>query len=306
MGAVSSFGTARTGEPITPPAPPPAATGVHPPELNALKLTALRPQLSHLPGCLMQSRARRLWPGFVRAALAPHARGGRCVASSSSGYVHGRRAAPDLTAQHFASGEVFYATCHPGLEGVVAEELVSPEVGATSVAPGRAGVHFRHGSLCMHRQCLCFACTSLPIAAFTWHRPLLLPGRHSACIWALPPLTHTSLSSRAEARWRRGTGPTCGCARRYGRCAYYLMACMHTLLGTAVKRAPPAFTPTSSVRSSEAMQHGFSPKGLCPGQCATRGWRFRPMQMWQRLAVQAGRQPELAANLLVRHKAGGG
>ena len=37
----------------------------------------------------------------------------------------------------------FFATCHPGLEPFVAEELLSPAIGASAVEPGRGGVHFR-------------------------------------------------------------------------------------------------------------------------------------------------------------------
>lgn len=37
----------------------------------------------------------------------------------------------------------FFATCHPGLEHFVAEELLSPAIGASGVEPGRGGVHFR-------------------------------------------------------------------------------------------------------------------------------------------------------------------
>jgi putative N6-adenine-specific DNA methylase len=36
----------------------------------------------------------------------------------------------------------FYATCHPGLEEVVAAELSSPLIGAIDVAPGASGVSF--------------------------------------------------------------------------------------------------------------------------------------------------------------------
>ncbi len=37
----------------------------------------------------------------------------------------------------------YYATCHPGLEEVVAAELSCPAVGAVEVQPGKAGVSFR-------------------------------------------------------------------------------------------------------------------------------------------------------------------
>lgn len=38
--------------------------------------------------------------------------------------------------------QLFYATCHPGLEAVVADELSSPTIGARDVLPGKAGVQF--------------------------------------------------------------------------------------------------------------------------------------------------------------------
>ena len=48
--------------------------------------------------------------------------------------------------QPAAREEAFYATCHPGLEGVVADELRAQDIGAVGVEPGRAGVHFRHAA----------------------------------------------------------------------------------------------------------------------------------------------------------------
>ena len=41
-----------------------------------------------------------------------------------------------------AGEQRYYATCHPGLEEVVAAELRSPRIGAARVRPGRAGVSF--------------------------------------------------------------------------------------------------------------------------------------------------------------------
>ncbi|KAK9908246.1 hypothetical protein WJX75_004747 [Coccomyxa subellipsoidea] len=41
----------------------------------------------------------------------------------------------------------FYATCHPGLEEVVATEISAPEIGGFDVRPGKAGVSFRGHSL---------------------------------------------------------------------------------------------------------------------------------------------------------------
>lgn len=37
---------------------------------------------------------------------------------------------------------IYYATCHPGLEPVVARELSGSAIGADDVQPGRAGVSF--------------------------------------------------------------------------------------------------------------------------------------------------------------------
>lgn len=48
--------------------------------------------------------------------------------------------------QPAAREEAFYATCHPGLESVVADELRAQDIGAIGVEPGRAGVHFRHAA----------------------------------------------------------------------------------------------------------------------------------------------------------------
>ena len=48
--------------------------------------------------------------------------------------------------QPAAREEAFYATCHPGLESVVADELRAHDIGAVGVEPGRAGVHFRHAA----------------------------------------------------------------------------------------------------------------------------------------------------------------
>ena len=46
-----------------------------------------------------------------------------------------------------ASGaQEYFATCHPGLEGVVAAELASPQIGAFDIRDGKAGVYFRRAS----------------------------------------------------------------------------------------------------------------------------------------------------------------
>ena len=44
-------------------------------------------------------------------------------------------------AQNFSQ---YFATCHPGLEDVVAAELNSPDVGASDISHGKAGVSFRY------------------------------------------------------------------------------------------------------------------------------------------------------------------
>ena len=49
----------------------------------------------------------------------------------------GRRSGPGF------QGQEFYATCHPGLEEVVASELSSRNIQAHSVEPSKAGVYFR-------------------------------------------------------------------------------------------------------------------------------------------------------------------
>lgn len=53
--------------------------------------------------------------------------------------------------------EAFYATCHPGLESVVADELRAQDIGAIGVEPGRAGVHFRHADQAFVNLVLCTA-----------------------------------------------------------------------------------------------------------------------------------------------------
>lgn len=46
----------------------------------------------------------------------------------------------------------YFATCHPGLEEVVAEELRSPQVGALEVREGKAGVHFSGDVAVMYKS----------------------------------------------------------------------------------------------------------------------------------------------------------
>ncbi len=69
-------------------------------------------------------------------------RGGRRAAT-------GNRFAPATTRGHGAGGseQQYFATCHPGLEGVVAAELAAPQIGAQDVCLGKAGVHFRQDSV---------------------------------------------------------------------------------------------------------------------------------------------------------------
>lgn len=38
--------------------------------------------------------------------------------------------------------ERYFATCHPGLEQVVVDELLSPQIGAAGANVGKAGVYF--------------------------------------------------------------------------------------------------------------------------------------------------------------------
>lgn len=45
-----------------------------------------------------------------------------------------------------------FATCHPGLEEIVAQELSSPEIRARDVRPGKAGVHFRGDNGVVYRS----------------------------------------------------------------------------------------------------------------------------------------------------------
>ena len=84
----------------------------------------------------------------VEPRLGPDARGGRRV-------VHQSRRAPRGDAPRDTSYSTssypsslaegtcrYYATCHPGLERVVADELSSPLVGASDVAVGSSGVSF--------------------------------------------------------------------------------------------------------------------------------------------------------------------
>ena len=46
----------------------------------------------------------------------------------------------------------YFATCHPGLEDVVAAELRSPAIGAANVETGKAGVHFSGDHLTLYRS----------------------------------------------------------------------------------------------------------------------------------------------------------
>jgi len=69
------------------------------------------------------------------------ARGGRRAATNE-------RSSPATTRGHGTGGgeHQYFATCHPGLESVVAAELAAPRIGAQDVRLGKAGVHFRRDS----------------------------------------------------------------------------------------------------------------------------------------------------------------
>lgn len=82
----------------------------------------------------VQSYAQRKTHSFV------------CSATWKTNSRQAFRAPTPQTRRH---GETFYATCHPGLEDVVAEELQAPEIGAVSVEPGRSGVTFRQVKCCL-------------------------------------------------------------------------------------------------------------------------------------------------------------
>ena len=80
------------------------------------------------------------------------------AANSSRTSKHGRRPATtdqlaiSETGITGAAGEQqYFATCHPGLENVVAAELQAPQIGAHGVRLGKAGVYFRRAQ---HRRSL--------------------------------------------------------------------------------------------------------------------------------------------------------
>lgn len=67
--------------------------------------------------------------------------GRRIVAQATPSY-------PSHLQQHRQPSNLFYfATCHPGLEEVVAAELASPNIRATNVSLGKAGVSFSGGDI---------------------------------------------------------------------------------------------------------------------------------------------------------------
>lgn len=79
-------------------------------------------------------------------------RGSKGIAGSRSSSTRsggkGRRPARLATAAAAAAARHdFFATCHPGLEETVAEQLLSPAVAAERVETGRGGVHFSGRSL---------------------------------------------------------------------------------------------------------------------------------------------------------------
>jgi hypothetical protein len=57
----------------------------------------------------------------------------------SAGSSWGHDGSPD----RLVPGHAYYATCHPGLEEIVAAELSSQHIRAQEVIPGKAGVFFR-------------------------------------------------------------------------------------------------------------------------------------------------------------------
>ena len=91
---------------------------------------ARTPQADTFQAC--RTLARRDWDhdSAVRSAAAQH--------SSLSARSSSRRQSDSLADDHS-----FYATCHPGLERIVAVELGSQQIGAQEIEPGKAGVHFR-------------------------------------------------------------------------------------------------------------------------------------------------------------------
>lgn len=102
------------------------------------------------------------------------------TSSSSRSQPAGRRvaaqAAPSYPShlqqqqQRPADNLFYYATCHPGLEEVVAAELASPNIRATNVSPGKAGVSFR----CCRRQIMQRGALSCSQATHTSNRALIV------------------------------------------------------------------------------------------------------------------------------------
>lgn len=106
---------------------------------NLRRKTPPRRSFLHLSGHIDSlSRATGLIPGLKAAPKRlPLTRGRAVVVGAHSGLQGSAAEAP-----WSSDSEQYYATCHPGLEEVVAAELAAPEIGARSIRPGKAGVYF--------------------------------------------------------------------------------------------------------------------------------------------------------------------
>ena len=109
----------------------------------------------------------------------------------------------------------YFATCHPGLEAVVAAELESPQIGARGVRLGKAGVHFRRAPLPVR----CPRCFDVPPRAVMDDIPraqnasgdeLIQPSVDEHHEPSPCTATDLCLPVAAAQRWRPATGPTSG------------------------------------------------------------------------------------------------
>lgn len=123
-----------------------------------------------------------------------------------------RTAAAKLGSDATSSEFRYFATCTPGLEKIVAEELASPLIDAQNVSPARAGVAFTGGLAVGYRANLWLRCAVRVLihmaegelvpwrpagdevydfirGAVDWQALLLVGGRNGArrCEWAKPP-----------------------------------------------------------------------------------------------------------------------
>lgn len=73
----------------------------------------------------------------------------------------------------------FYATCHPGLEAVVAAELAGPTIRATAVHAGTAGHETAAATMCSYHKQSC-NCQRVPATAALGHLSRHLQGMRSA------------------------------------------------------------------------------------------------------------------------------